>query len=368
MMSRAQRSATGGRSPLALCDLPEHTLLTILIAATVHHDLVRHVSIVSRVCRQWWRVAQGSVAYGTGYPADGAGEAERWRFLRGLSKRLQAARATRRLDLEGSRMGEEGAKVLAAALLAMASPSQPLAAHSPRLVGLWLQVSNLTAAGVSAIADAMVPRGAASALQHLALDKNPDVGDKGVAALAAVLPSTLEGLYLIEVGCGTQGMVALSAALPTLTRLARLDLCDNPGVGAEGWRAFGPAFGQLTALVDLYANLNPGMGSAGAAALAANLSGATSLRELHLSSNEIGDAGATALVAALPRSLLTDLNLAGNRFGAASTTALEEATAHIPDASLGPVGLKEMQELIANGEQIDGWPPGMQANGAPASP
>ena len=71
---------------------------------------------------------------------------------------------------------------------------------------------------------------------------NGGLGDAGVAALAAVLPATLEKLDLEGAGCGNAGMVAIAARLPVLSQLEDLDLRKNPltkpqSPAVEAWLA-----------------------------------------------------------------------------------------------------------------------------------
>ena len=323
-------------------DLPEAVVRHILLGATHHYDLVRHVSVCARVCSEWWLIARGECTYGAGWGTDAAGRKKRARVLRGVSYRLEEAGRngvqyymeddpeqkvvdilpSHCLNLTSFEIGDEGARILGAALQAMAPAS---------ISRLFMERNRLTPAGLAHILEAMKRGGAVEGLLHLNLCDNPLLGDEALLMLAQVLPALdkLESLGLTDTGMGSDGMVALCAALPTLPCLDRLDCNSNPAVGEVGWAALGGALPRMPKLDDLYANSNAGMGCAGVSALATGLAGAPALRELHISSCGIGDAGGRALAHVLPLCALTDLNLADNIYSAATIVALERATVHI---------------------------------------
>ena len=156
--------------------------------------------------------------------------------------------------------------------------------------------------------------------------------------MAAALPLGLKELDLSLTGCGDEGMVAMAAALPATLR--KLTCYDNHAIGPAGWTALGDALPRLIQLKRLCAGVAgpatsaagcSGMGCAGVKGLVARFSSAMTLGQLHLDSCCIGDEGAQALVAALPK--LSDprqlprsarhVFLSGNEFGPASTAALE---------------------------------------------
>ena len=76
------------------------------------------------------------------------------------------------------------------------------------------------------------------------------LGDAGLAALAEVLPSSLEFLSLRGTGLGDDGdgLVAIAAALPNLTRLQHLDFSNNSTPGERGWVALLKALPSMPAL------------------------------------------------------------------------------------------------------------------------
>eukprot|EP01048_Picozoa_sp_COSAG05_P003254 COSAG05_NODE_147_length_16383_cov_266.102555_14_plen_152_part_00 len=81
---------------------------------------------------------------------------------------------------------------------------------------------------------------------------------------------------------GTDGAIALSQALPSLTALRLLFLRDN-GIDAEGAAALAKALPEANALTDLDLSYNS-VGDYGVAALAAALPHARSLESLSLAS------------------------------------------------------------------------------------
>ena len=72
-----------------IADLPEHLVARILLAATWHDDLLRHVNVCARVCADWHRVVSGCAANGAGWGADAAGRAERARALKRIRATLR---------------------------------------------------------------------------------------------------------------------------------------------------------------------------------------------------------------------------------------------------------------------------------------
>ena len=71
--------------------------------------------------------------------------------------------------------------------------------------------------------------------------------------LARVLPPTLERLYIGRTGCGDAGMLAIATVLPIMLRFQRVWCNDNPDVGELGWGALAAILPQLTALQDIMA-------------------------------------------------------------------------------------------------------------------
>ena len=86
------------------------------------------------------------------------------------------------------------------------------------------------------------------------MSNNPRLGDEGMAALAAVLPASLEELHIGSTGCGDDAFVALAAALPALTRLRVLRCEYNPAARSRGWVALAGALPALPSLEHLDAD------------------------------------------------------------------------------------------------------------------
>lgn len=125
-----------------------------------------------------------------------------------------------RLELNGNRLGVDGAGRVAAGL-----------ARLPQLQALNLSATGMGDAGAERIAAALasVPR-----LKHLALENNA-IGSTGVAqlALALVHIPSLRELDLSGNGIGNGGSTSLAAALPHVPQLRCLLLRGN-GIGDDG--------------------------------------------------------------------------------------------------------------------------------------
>ena len=149
------------------------------------------------------------------------------------------------------------------------------------------------------------------------------LGDAGVTALAAVLPPTLESAGFAKLGCGDVGMLALARALD-LTSVGMVMCNDNPAVTEAGWTALGaalPTMGteQLTLRADI--------GDAGLVELSRRLP-ESSVRALTLDGDhDVGDAGARALAAAIPRCPQLVALRVDNTISAEGTAALRAAPA-----------------------------------------
>lgn len=83
-----------------IADLPAHLLTAILLSATDHDDLLRHVGLCALVCPQWWEIVRISPAYGAELPRTRPEwpydpDPERTRILKTISKALQVAREGR---------------------------------------------------------------------------------------------------------------------------------------------------------------------------------------------------------------------------------------------------------------------------------
>ena len=134
-----------------------------------------------------------------------------------------------------------------------------------------------------------------------------------MAVFAKAQPPTLGMLYFGGTRCGDDGLVALAAALPALTRLRVLDCNGNPDATARGWVALAGALPSLPALETLDASSCPGMGSEGAAALAAAIPQCPRLKHVDVDGCRLDERAKAALRAAaarVPRSAERPLGLA----------------------------------------------------------
>lgn len=146
-----------------------------------------------------------------------------------------------RLNLSFDSFGDEGARCLGAALHGLPEPV--------RLCSIGVASCGLTASGIAAIAAGLRGRTFAGAgLKALNVSGNTSLGDGGVAELLPLMVSTLEELYLANVGLGDVGMEALAAKLPSVPTLCTLSCNANPSVAEAGWVALGKALPELRAL------------------------------------------------------------------------------------------------------------------------
>ena len=338
-LREAELRARASIAPVSITDLPEPALRRILLGAA-HDNLLRHVSACARVCAEWRRIAMGSVAYGLGLPRkrdeyleredrDNEEERQRWaaaghgewlprgyvcgdvyrphyrpgdddraRVLRLIEGKLRPSSAPGTivfLDEQDGGIGDEGAAVLAAALLSM---------PRIRFTGLKLTDSDLSSVGVDALVPALRrPWGFSSSqlVGHVGMkelwvgggsetggggDEFTGIGDAGVTALAKVLPPTLEDLDFAYAGCSDVGFLAMVAALPALSRLTVLWCHCNPRVTARGWTAVFRTLPSLPALERLFAS-GSSMGLEGARALTAAIPECPRLRELCVDANDL---------------------------------------------------------------------------------
>eukprot|EP01045_Picozoa_sp_COSAG04_P007501 COSAG04_NODE_394_length_15124_cov_10.557005_7_plen_311_part_00 len=271
---------------ITIGDLPEPALRAILLGPS--DNLLRFVAACARVCAEWRRVVGGSAAYGLGLPrarrADEDGgvdyegdDNERARVLKAITEALEREGDALYLDTQ---LGDAGAAALGVALQAM---------PQLRFTELDLSDNELTAAGVTSLVPALRRPWGDGGLQELIVHDNP-LGDAGVVALTKALPHTLKTLWLSATDCDNDGLVALAAALPALTRLRELYCCRNPAATARGWVALAGALPSLLpALQILFLHTNEGMGSEGGAALAAAVPSCPRLRELHAFDSQLAE-------------------------------------------------------------------------------
>ena len=322
------QSALGSRMDA----LPESTLRHILLTATPSEDLLCHVARCSLVCREWSRIARASAAYGSQLAAGPLKNPSKHRAdvlseIRGSLLEAAGPEGTGVLRFyERLVWGDEGGRVLGACLNALPGPLRLTSINlsEPRCCGL-------TAAGMAPITVALHRcfspglkalnisgnlqgwRASASPISQ-AVSSNP-LGDAGLTALSNALPETLELLKIGDTCCGDAGMSAIARALPQLTQLQHMCCSDNPDIGKAGWAALAVVLPSLPRLKSLSASGNGGLDDVAAEALAVALP--DGIETLYLYNCSIGDGGACALAAALPRcTLLTHLLLAGNRIGA----------------------------------------------------
>ena len=276
-------------------------------------------------------------------------------------------------SLHYSKIGDDGARLLAAAIqerypeqsrdafavlpstgfagsaLVLGGSGEGRAGGTIPFSSLLLGTCELSVAGLAPLSAAIRKRGFAAGetggIDALHLGNNPELCDSGMLALVQMLPpkfvgpgdlSTLRVLYLEQTGCGDEGLQALCLALRRMPRLEELHLSDNPLIGAPGWQALGAVLPFLPTLRELRASRCHGMACAGVTGLVAKLptmqrqgpeeTTRSALEELYIDDCGIGLAGARALTAVLQYcSKLTRLNVRDNPFGSAGRAALETA-------------------------------------------
>jgi hypothetical protein len=140
------------------------------------------------------------------------------------------------------------------------------------------------------------------------LGGNPLLGNDGVEVLAPALSDALVQLAVNDCNIGDAGMVALAAVLPSKSSLRKLDVGYSPAVSPKGWASLGDAVGRMPHLEELYCSECSGMGCEGVASLVRTLpvctaAGGSQLSQLDLSKCEIKDEGAKMLASMLGRCL-----------------------------------------------------------------
>ena len=142
-----------------------------------------------------------------------------------------------------------------------------------------------------------------------------EVGDEGAAALAEAIRGSakLQQLSLASCGVGAAGATAIAAQIRLSSPLKWLVMNGNP-IGDAGATALARAMSSNTGITALFLT-DAGCGDDGAVAFADAIkrNKGSALKELDLSSNEIGDVGANALLGVLPKAAtLNELYLARN--------------------------------------------------------
>jgi Ran GTPase-activating protein (RanGAP) involved in mRNA processing and transport len=204
------------------------------------------------------------------------------------------------LNLQNSRIGEAGLKVLAEGLKV-----------NTTLTTLDLSSNNLKDSGAMTLAELLQITTSLTTV-HLA---DNQIGDMGTAALNVVIAS--RGNLQIS---GVDGAERFSSALAAVRRnvTTSLDLQDSQ-VGNAGAVALGEGLKVNTSLTSIDLQDNK-IGDTGAAALAKGLMFNTSLARIDLSSNVLGNIGAKAMATVLTG--LTAIALDDNQIGDEGAKAL----------------------------------------------
>ena len=258
-----------------LLDLPSGILAHVLLTATSHVDPLAHVAICSQVHPELRRVTMGSPLYASQHLHD-------LRYRAQLLWKLRFATSERRCGrystltaladveyayrdsgdiwdsdwvdtpppgtgdplervLESVHLGDGGAQAFGTLLQTL-----PKGAHAG-FAELALSDCGVTGAGFSSIAKGLVHLREASSITFLVLSNNA-LGDAACSTLASGLPPHLRYLWLINVGCGDQGLVALLAQLVLCTAIRTIDVGDNPAIGDPGLTALATALPQMHSL------------------------------------------------------------------------------------------------------------------------
>ena len=211
--------------------------------------------------------------------------------------------------------------------------------------------------GLKVLAAALSESASSSSITSLSVEEN-DISDEGLILLidqcASVLHS-LEKLYCTQNGIGSNGVEAFCNALVNGS-FPHLKVCDfnsNLNLGDQGLAALGRAVSQgiaLAALTNLFLD-STSIGDEGLISFAQGLRSSSCalpvLYELWLSNNRIGDAGALAFFDALggsatgPMAKLGDLRLQFNQIGNVGMTALSSAVERGALSAVWYLGLAE---------------------------
>lgn len=201
------------------------------------------------------------------------------------------------LMVGGNAIGRGGALAIAAALAAVDAAGQ----GTSNLASLQMGGTQATDEGAAAVAAALTTPGGRLRLLHL---NNAGAGPKAAAAFGAALGA--EGCGLVELWLGgnplgAPGVRALISGLGRCARLEKLwlDLLPDLAVGDEAMAPLAAAISaDASALSELWLGGNKAIGDAGARALAAALPKARALRKLWLDHTSISPEGALELVEA----------------------------------------------------------------------
>jgi hypothetical protein len=197
--------------------------------------------------------------------------------------------------LYNKRIGDAGARVLAAALQAM-----PVA-QAAAVDSIVLEYNELTCAGMQALAPGLRR---CTSMRTLYVSENA-IGDAGFEALAKALPPTLTCLNLWTNKCGDAGMAALARALGPA--LEDLDFKDNQ-VGAAGFAALAKALPRWDQLETAIGHSNPGPATSFAMALATHAAN-KKMRQVFLHSAGLDDQAVKTLQEALKKSGCSSINV-----------------------------------------------------------
>ena len=205
------------------------------------------------------------------------------------------AREAHNIHLQGTRLGDEGAVMVAKAL-----------EHNKTLGWLLLSRNNIGKEGLIALSQPLKYN--RTTVSTLFLDHN-SIGNEGAITIAQALKhnTTLFQLCLNHNGIGDEGAVAIAQALKSCrnTRLEALHL-DHNCIGNKGANAIASSIGR-TKLDRLYLSYNE-IGYEGAFGLAYTI-GSTCLTRLDLTHNKIGFKGAAMFAQAMAKMTTKEIEL-----------------------------------------------------------